>query len=198
MEDQDSPTCRFGFGSIEPGLVSETPVSTDITANEVISPEKAQGDEYPVGWSLREIPPHDSGRGRGNWRVRFRPIRGQTRLSKEQLATVAAAKAAMTPHEQAHIAQRQSSDATSRGERLSRAKEKSFDHLNFGGIELEPGEEDLEVQLAMLEAYRDAADKRIADAKKRMQAATDRGESARGNSVPSRVPGERVFSAPGH
>jgi len=196
MEDQDSPTRRHGFGSIESGLVSEPAVSTGITSNKVNEPEKKSKGVLDSldNWRKREDPPHLAGRGRGTLGVRFHPNIGHARLSEEQIATATEAEAA-TPREFARVTQRQSSESVSLGEGPSRLMEKSRHPLDFGGIDFEPGEDDPEIQLAILKAYKEAANKKIVEAKKRVRANRARDELAATGPALPKTPNEQAMFA---
>jgi hypothetical protein len=194
MEDLDSPTRRFGFGRSESGLVSDPEVSTGIIKRNRIMPRK-------LSWNQKDFPPHLSRRGRGKSGVRFRPMREYAKLSDEQLATVAAAEATMTSDERARIVQRDMSDATSRGEGPSHNKGKGNDPREFGGIDFAPDEDDPEIQLALLKAYKEEAEKRILEAEKRLHTVSTRETSVRRSNDTSRVresrtPGQNDASVP--
>jgi len=189
MEDQESPTRGFGYGRDGSGLVSEPELSTGIFDKNTADNKTRDGNKRRLSWSARESPPHLSGRGRG---VRFSSIREPAKLSREQLATVATAEATLTPNEQLHIAQRQESEATSHGEGPSRNKGKGKDPLEFGGINYESGEEDPEIQIAMYEAYKEAANRKLLEVKKRAQMAKIRNEHTVSSSVPPETKGNRI------
>jgi hypothetical protein len=116
-------------------------------------------------------------------------------LSDEQLATATDAEVAM-PSEFTRATQRQDSEPASLGEGPSRLMEKSRHPLDFGGIDFEPGEDDPEVQLAILKAYKDVAERKFAEAKKRVRANRDRDERASRDPVLPKTSNEQMLTAP--
>src|ERR1700674_4575882 len=156
----------FGMeGQIESDLVSDH-VST-LGNKFVIEPRGSQSEPDNRSKKIPRI--NLSGRGRGG--IRMRPNREYSELSGEQIATVAAAEAALTNNEHARVAQRQLSEATSRGEGPSRDKGKG---RAFSEALSEPEGEDLELQRAMYRVYKDLAKNKRKEEKKRVQIATGR------------------------
>jgi hypothetical protein len=178
-EDQNSPTRRTGGDS---DLVRVPNVST-IDNNRIVEPERGQRESDERSKIIRNIPiGNPFGRGRGGFLRR--PRRVSTALSEDQAAVVAAARAALTPEEQARIAQRQSSEVSSRGEGTSHQKGKGIDPRDLGGISFEPDEDDPDLQTALYQTYQDYISRRNEKAKKRNQVATDRDVPTERDSAP--------------